>query len=79
MPNSKIDVAREDLAKARGEYNDLRKPGAKPKPKELSVAAAKVTAASLALEAEHAQETADVARKKADEAKKDVEKAQALE
>lgn len=76
-PPTKVELARAELEKARGEYNDLRKPDAKPKPKEKSLAAARLNAAARVLEAEQAQEVADAARKKADEAIENIERVKA--
>lgn len=75
---SKVDLARADFLAARREYNDCRKPGQKHAPNARSVAAAKLTAAQMVLEAELAQADADAARARADAALKDVEKALAL-
>jgi hypothetical protein len=76
-PPSKVELARAEFEKVRREFNDLRKPGAKCALGEKSVAAARYAAAGLLVEAEKAQEAADAARKRADEALKDVEKAAA--
>ena len=76
---SKVDLAHADVVKAHSAYDGVQKRGKKCKPKERSVAAAKLNAAQLVLEAERAQEIADKARARADEALRDVEAAAALE